>query len=365
MIIINALHSGGAEKTCIEIVRHFLPRYEITVVGLLIGGPAERELRELGVHVEVLNSSSPLQAAVALFRLAKLLRERKPDVILTFLYFSDLIGSSMAKVFARNASIYWNIRNNVLAKKQTGFASYCAARVCAWVSRMLPDEVIYCSSVSRAQHEAIGYHPRRSAVVENSAAAVPFVFSREARGELREGQFGEEVAFLFVGRYDPVKRVDVYVEACALAHHSLGSGVRFLLAGRGMDEDNPAVLRMIKATGCADRFTLLGFVDDRQRLYSGADCLILTSESEGSPNVVYEAIATRLPVIILGTIGTEHIVANSVEHLATRDVDSLAAAMVRRALQPVTNAAARVPTQSSVAALHPLVAYYEAALLWE
>lgn len=365
MIIINALHSGGAEKTCIEIVRHFLPRYQVTVVGLLIGGPAERELREIGVRVEVLKASNPLRALAALFRLARLLRACKPDVIFSFLYFSDLVGSVMTRMFARRTKIYWNIRNNVLVKGQTGFASYCAARICAWVSRILPDEVVYCSSVSRAQHEALGYRPRHSVVVENSAAAVPFAFSREARGAFRRGRFEEEVAFLFVGRYDPVKRVDVYIDACARAHRTLGNRLRFLLAGRGMDTDNPELLRMIHATGCADRFTLLGFVADRQQLYSGADCLILTSETEGSPNVVYEAIATRLPVIILATIGTEHIVADSVQRLATRDVDSLAAAMVSLVRQAGPDVAARVAQEPSVAALHPLVAYYDRVLSWE
>jgi glycosyltransferase involved in cell wall biosynthesis len=365
VIIINALHSGGAEKTCIEIVRRLLPRYEVTVVGLLIGGPAERELRAIGVRVLLLRASGPLRAAAALFRLARLLRECKPDVILTFLYFSDLIGALMASVFARGAHVYWNIRNNVLTKEQTGFASYCAARVCARVSRVLPYEVVYCSPVSKAQHEAIGYRPRRSAVVENSAVAVPFAFSSKARSELRKGRFEQEYAFLFAARFDPVKRVDVYIDACARAHRSLGAGVRFLLAGRGMEAGNARLLRMIEATGCAHRFTLLGFVADRQRLYSAADCLILTSESEGSPNVVYEAIATQLPVIILGTVGTEHIVADSVERIPTRDLESLAVAMVNRARHPVTDPGGRESARSGTTALHPLVSYYEKALSCE
>jgi len=360
VIIINALHSGGTERTCIEIARHFLKRYQITVVALTIGGPAEQELRRMGARVEVLQASTPLTATLALIRLVRVLREHRPEAILTFLYFSDLVGSLTAKVFARRSRVYWNVRNNVLAKEQTGF-SYYAAKVCAWASRFLPHEVVYCSAVSLAQHEAIGFRPHRSAVVENCAEAVPFSFSQESRDEFRRGRFDGEFVFLFVGRFDAVKRVDLYIEACARAYRSFGGALRFVIAGRGMDPNNSQLLEMITATGCADRFELLGFVEDRQRLYSAADCLILTSETEGSPNVVYEAIATQLPVIILGTIGTECIAAESVYRIESRDLDLLASTMGSRARSPVRDAGSRTSMRSRLA-VHPLAAYYRKLL---
>ena len=360
VIIINALHSGGTERTCIEIARHFLERYEVAVVSLTFGGPAEQELRRMGVRVEVLGASNPLNAAVALIRLARILRKRRPEAILTFLYFSDLVGSLTGKVFARRSKVYWNVRNNVLAKDQTGF-SYHAAKMCAWGSRFLPFEVVYCSAVSRAQHEAIGFRPYRSAVVENSAEAVPFSFSPEARDEFRRGRFDGEFVFLFVGRFDAVKRVDLYIEACARAHRSFGQGLRFAIAGRRMDANNPQLMELITATGCSDRFELLGFVENRQHLYSAADCLILTSETEGSPNVVYEAIATQLPVIILGTVGTERISADSVHRLESRDLGLLVSAMGRQASASMPSAARRNLTRPSLAA-HPLATYYRKSL---
>ena len=315
----------------------------------------------MGVRVEVLGASNPLNAIIALIRLAKLLRESRPDAILTFLYLSDLVGSVTAKVFARGSKVYWNVRNNVLGRKQTGFGSYYAAKVCALASRSLPHQVVYCSQASRLQHEAIGYRPIRSTIVENCAEAVPFSFSHEARNEFRSGRFDGEFVFLFVGRFDPVKRVDLYIEACARAHRSLKRALRFTIAGRGMDPNNLALRAMIRGTACPERFELLGFVEDRQRLFSAADCLILTSETEGSPNVVYEAIATKLPIIILGTIGTERILGNSVHRIESRDLDLLVSAMTSQALSPVPDAGSRISLSSSFA-VHPLAVYYRKSL---
>jgi glycosyltransferase involved in cell wall biosynthesis len=357
VIVINALHSGGTEKTCIEIARHLSERYQIAVAALTIGGPAEQELRQMGARVEILGASNPLKTIRAVIRLVSVMRELRPEAILTFLYFSDLFGAVIAKAISRRSRIYWNVRNNVLARHQAGL-SYYGAKLCAWASRFLPYEVVYCSGEARIQHEALGFRPLRSAVVENCAAAVPFSFNPKARSDFRRGRFDGEFVFLFIGRFDPVKRVDLYIEACARTLRSSGGALRFAIAGREMDQGNPNLRQMVETSGCAERFELLGFVQERERLYSAADCLIVTSETEGSPNIVYEAIATQLPVIILGTVGTEAIAGVSVRRLASRDLDSLVAAMGDQARSPAPRR--RAELQSF--AMHPLVDYYRKSL---
>jgi hypothetical protein len=42
LIVINALHSGGAERSCIELIRSLKASHRIEVVSLLGGGPAEQ-----------------------------------------------------------------------------------------------------------------------------------------------------------------------------------------------------------------------------------------------------------------------------------------------------------------------------------
>jgi glycosyltransferase involved in cell wall biosynthesis len=364
LVVINALHSGGAERSCIELVRYLKASYRVEVVSLLVGGPAEQELRAMGVSVTTLQATGPWRQLVACVRLARFIRAFEPDTVITFLYLADFIGGVLARTMAPRARIFWNIRNNLLTWRQCGVLTFAAARLNALLSLFVPGKIVYCSPLARSQHEAIGYRRSKGNTVENSPSSVAFRFSEEKRTAFRQGRFAGDFIFLFVGRFDPVKRVDIFVEACRQLYLQVGGGVRFVIAGRGMDADNRSLRDTIASSGIRERFELLGHVSDPQILYSASDCLVVTSESEGSPNSVYEAMATSLPVIIMATAGTEHLAGREVHRLATRNIADLVNMMVQvvgkgltgeRALQASLQDAQQI-------AEHPLVSYYRNAL---
>jgi glycosyltransferase involved in cell wall biosynthesis len=364
VILINALHSGGAEKTCVELARQLRESYEVQVVGLLTGGPIERELRSLGVGVTVPRSSSGVWVKLQLvWELIRLLRRRRPTMVITFLYLADFIGGSLARVLVPRAAVFWNIRCNVLGADQLGAVSRLFVRINAFASAVVPSGIVYCSRLSRQQHEGIGFRGRRSFVVENSPAAVAFAFDGEKRAAFRLATAVNRFAFLFVGRFDPVKRVDVFIEACARVQRARTGEAQFLLAGSGMDAGNPQLRAVLEASGAAEGFVLLGYVSDQQALYSAADCLVVTSESEGSPNVVYEAMAARLPTLILATVGTEAISGYGVQRLPTRGVKELAEAMHGHLAVGVAADATRMAIGARAAPTeHPLVSFYKNVL---
>lgn len=358
LMIINELHSGGAERTLIEVARGLRDDFDVEVIALRSGGPADDELRASGIRTTLLQGATAFGQLRAWWRLAGLMRRRRPRVILSFLYLADFATAVLAPLCARRAAVYWNIRNNLMSSEQMGAASGFALRANTRLSRRVPRAIVYCSALARSQHEAIGYDAARGAVVPNSPQAVPFGFSAEKRARLRAAHGGEAFTFLFIGRYTAVKRVEVFLAACAAVANVLPAPPRVLIAGRDMDAANAALARAIAAGGLGARVELLGHQDDPQALYSAADCLVVTSESEGSPNVVFEAIATQLPAIIFGTLGTEDIVAPGVRRLPHRDFDALVAAMA--------DAARRGPearhAPGGVQAPHPLLEYYRREL---
>jgi glycosyltransferase involved in cell wall biosynthesis len=101
---------------------------------------------------------------------------------------------------------------------------------------------------------------------------------------------------VFVGRFDPVKRLDAIVRefsTLALKH----TDADLLLAGSGREQEN---LRRMTAGLPPGRVRLLGWVSEPARkaqLYSVAECLVLASQREGFPTVVGEAMACGTPVL--------------------------------------------------------------------
>jgi len=112
------------------------------------------------------------------------------------------------------------------------------------------------------------------------------------RGRRRRERF----TLLFVGRLEAVKRPDRFLEVAAGVEARAGTGVRVLIAGDGPlgDEARRRASDLGLRPGTAE---FLGAVDDMAEVYAQADALVVTSQTEGSPNAVLEAMACGLPVV--------------------------------------------------------------------
>jgi len=104
---------------------------------------------------------------------------------------------------------------------------------------------------------------------------------------------------------------------------------RFVLAGDGVLR--PEVEAEAARSGLGDRFRLLGWRRDPERIVGDLDVLVLTSLHEGLPRVVPEAMAAGRPVVATAVDGTPEAVADGVTGFlaAPGDVDALAEGVAR------------------------------------
>lgn len=112
--------------------------------------------------------------------------------------------------------------------------------------------------------------------------------------------------FLFVGRLDKEKNVDVILEA--VARISKDVPMHFAVAGKGkMRED---LEKLTDELGIRDRVTFLGFVPDDELpyLYAAADCFIIACEAELQCIAAMEAMASGLPVIAVNAMALPELV---------------------------------------------------------
>jgi len=99
-----------------------------------------------------------------------------------------------------------------------------------------------------------------------------------------------------VARYHPIKGHGDFLQAAAICSRTV-PGMKFMLAGEGIDESNGELSRRIRDLGLEDSFTLLGHRSNLERLYPGFDLLVLSSLSESFPNVLGEAMSCGVACI--------------------------------------------------------------------
>jgi glycosyltransferase involved in cell wall biosynthesis len=101
--------------------------------------------------------------------------------------------------------------------------------------------------------------------------------------------------------------------------------VRVVMAGEGLDDT------AVAGTGLAGapRLHCLGPRRDIPSLLADATVLLLTSDNEGMPNIVLEALALGVPVVATDVGDLAHMLPDTCGALVSRDAGPLAAAVLR------------------------------------
>ena len=144
-----------------------------------------------------------------------------------------------------------------------------------------------------------------------------------------------DLRVLAVGNLIRLKGFDVLIEAIARARHRERMHVRIVGAG----PEREPLLAQAASRGVSSCFTFVGAVPatDMPKLFSEADVFVLSSRSEGRPNVVVEALAAGLPVISTDLEGVQGMVRDGDTGwlVAIDDADALAVALDRTAADRV------------------------------
>jgi glycosyltransferase involved in cell wall biosynthesis len=117
------------------------------------------------------------------------------------------------------------------------------------------------------------------------------------------------IAIGAVGRLEPQKRFDLLLEAFAVLHIERPE-LRLIIAGDGSLRESLDLQR--QALGLADSVILTGHVDDVRPLHHAIDLFVQSSDYEGTPNAVLEAMAMQSPIVATEAGGTAELVLDGV-----------------------------------------------------
>ena len=306
--LITGLETGGAERMLARLVTGIdRERHRSVVVSMTGPGIVGPALVSAGIELHTLDMRPGVADLRAIMGLTRVLRQVGPDILQTWLYHADLLGSLVQRL-APPCALFWNIRCTEALETDI------VRKLLIWFSTR-PDVVIVNSLAGQRFHEQLGYRPRRWAHIPNGCDTNAFQFDGEARVNLRQelGISDHAVAIGLPARYDPMKDHANFLAAAAKLAVIRPEAV-FVLIGSGVDSSNRPLSEMIEAYGILQHLRLLGARNDMARVYSALDIATLSSAfGEGCPNVLIEAMSCGVPCVatdcgdsaaILGSTGT-------------------------------------------------------------
>jgi len=159
-----------------------------------------------------------------------------------------------------------------------------------------------------------GCRPERVRVLGNGIDPQQFRRTTATTAKMRAalGFAPSDVVIGGVGRLEREKRFDVLLEAVARLLPQRPE-LHLIVVGEGTRRN--ALQRQITRLGLADRCRLLGHRSDMCDVYQALDVFVQSSDHEGSPTVVVEAMASSVPVVATDVGGTRSLVVHGVHGL--------------------------------------------------
>jgi glycosyltransferase involved in cell wall biosynthesis len=326
--IINDVSIGGAEMMLYKLLSQMnRERFDPVVVALRNRGQLHRRIEALDVPVYNVAMRLPVPTPTSFWRLIRLMRRLKPDLIQGWMYHGSLaalVGSNFAP---GSVPVVWNIRQSLNGFNYEKRATAAIIKFLAPLSKS-PAKIIYNSRIAAAQHGAIGYELQNSLVIPNGFMTSLFTPSKEARRSVRVelGIPDDTLLIGLVSRFHPVKDHTNFLHAAALLLKS-HPDVQFVLCGDGVNWVNPSLCKLIDDLKLTERVHLLDQRQDMPRVTAAFDIATSSSCAESFPNVIGEAMSCGVPCVVTDVSDLLWIVGETGRVVPPRNAPALAGAM--------------------------------------
>lgn len=277
--IAGTLGQGGAERQLYYMLGALVRSgAEPRVLCLTRGEYWEAPIRELGISVTWVGRSRSRLRRLA--EIVSVLRRERVDVIQSQHFYTNIYATLAAR--ALGVREVGALRSDALSEVRA------SEGVLGRISLHAPRTIAANSRRGMENALSLGASPRRLHFLPNVVDTAQFT----ACGRSPD----DAVRILTVGRLVPQKRFDRFVRVIDRARRQSQVPVRGIVVG-----DGPLRAQLeaqARALGLGpDAFEMRGLASDVAPCYRGADALVLTSDWEGTPNVVLEAMASGLPVV--------------------------------------------------------------------
>jgi len=313
--VIDHLRGDGTQRFLITLVKTLKQELEQQVVVSLNDSYdtyVVSRLEQAGATV-IFVGRQALLMGYGLIRFIRIINKHNPDALISFLFFSGVLGNFLGRL-CRVPLVIGTLRSsNTNLSHIHHFILRLAYRFCSRV-------IVNSGSLSKVATDTYRLPAERIVVIptwiEIDQARL---ISRDALS-LEIGLQKDVFLFVSVGRLDRYKGFDIIIKALSWVDNSL---VHLLIIGRGPIADQLG--RTAKDFGVGDRVHFLGYLPDAYKYVAACDCYIQASRFEGLSNATLEAAVLGVPIIASRVEGSEELEAltNMIEFFEKDNVQQL------------------------------------------
>ena len=270
--------------------------------------------RSLKIPIEIVEESGPFDLKV-LSALREIFQRHGTDIVETHGIKSHFLVSLLRQKDFRWIAFHHGYTMEDLKAR-------CYQQFDRWSLRLCDSVVTVCSEFA-AVLEGRGVRPGRISVVQNSVNTEVHrpdkKMSEKARCQWNILP-GEQV-LISAGRLSPEKGHAYLIDAVsAIVSKSPELKLKLLIAGSGTCEGK--LKEQVSRRGLSQCVKFVGHCSNLDELFSIADLFVLPSLSEGSPNVLLESMAARVPIVATKVGGVPELVTNGESAILVPPADS-------------------------------------------
>lgn len=286
---------GGAERVCVNLANEWASRgHEVNISVLNLKDDINTHLLDKRVKVTELGVSRLRYAA---FPMVKYIKKNKPKFMFVFGNEMAIIINKLKKLHLVNTKVIVRVLNNVnISLSKEDNVSPVVEQYLKSAQKQLSD-MDYVIAQCRDMRNMI---VDKKLVTEDKISVVYNPVSKGLLQKVEDIVSGQKVSseaktrITFIGRVDPQKQPLQLIEAFnKIVSQVPEATLRIVGDGSLMEQTK----ELVEKYGIGKSVIFDGIRKDMENVYSQTDVVILSSQYEGMPNTLIEAIGCGIPVV--------------------------------------------------------------------